>query len=597
MSTQPARARRLSEDDVHQIKTANPIINVVEQHVTMKRSGKSYKGLCPFHDERTPSFVVNPDTGTFKCFGCQLGGDVIDFVRQIEGGESFVFAARLLAERAGITIQGATDQDVEERNVRARLYEANEAAVDFYTRSLQQDPNAQPARDFLTERHFTAEHAAHFECGYAPREDSALVNFLRDNGFTEDEVVTAGLASRTRSGRLVDYHNGRLLWTIRNELNKPIAFAGRRLFEDDWKQGKFINTPDTPIYNKSEVLFGYNLARKSIVKSGQVLVVEGYADVAALHAAGVTCAVAACGTAFTKEHLRMVRRSIGEAGELISGLDADESGQKAALRFYDMSHSTVRRLTVVTFDGKDAELMRRQNGDKALTEMVQQRKPLIGAVLLATLGQSPTESPEDKVVALEKVGPLLGHVPDPLIRGEYAAMIADRLSLRPGDVLSRVPGPESPSDSGRTTPPPERVPPAVRAEQDILCVLAQDEPAARQYLARCQNLFRTSAGRGIVVGIEQALGQPANRSWFSRVEQSVDPGVRGMLLDLVAVGIPVSAEKVGPYVQQSIERLLAIADETTSSDLRRLIDGGRDDEERAAALDALLAHARGQDGV
>lgn len=588
-------SRMLSDTDLDSIKAANPILPLVEQHVTLKKSGRSYKGLCPFHTERTPSFYVNPDVGTFKCFGCDAGGDVIDFVRRIEGGDSFRFAAQFLADRAGITIQGISDQDAEERSIRARVLEANEAASLFFNTELFTSAEAETARAFLVERNFDPDHATQFGCGYAPRSGTALVSFLTDNGFTPEEIETAGLARRTHQGSLRDFFQGRLLWTIRSEFDKALGFGARRIYDNDRIEAKFINTPETPVYKKTEVLYGYNLARKHIVKEGHAYIVEGYADVMACHAAGVNTAVASCGTSFTKDHLRTLRRSVGEAGELTFGLDDDNAGRKASLAVYDMAHSTVRRLTTLgTLGGKDPEEVRRNHGDAALARLVTQRTPLIQSVILATLTDVPLDSPEDKVVAIGQVAPLLGHVTDPLVQSEYATKVAQRIGVAQADVLSRIPGSSiRQGDLLEEAAAATRVPLAVRVEQDVLRVLAQDKAAAQTYYKVCADLFRTSAGKQIAQGIGVALQAPSALAWFEKVSVEVSDVARPMLFGLVTEGLPVDPKRLPDYAAQVVARLREANEAQAATMLRSRIEQTQDTAEKDAALAALINQAKG----
>ena len=328
--------------------------DVVSEHVTLKSAGVgSLKGLCPFHDERTPSFHVRPQLGYWHCFGCGAGGDVITFIEKIHH-LGFAEAVEYLADRTGVQLRyeegGAVRRGVEP-GTRQRLMDANRLAEAWFREQLA-TPEAQPGRDFLTSRGFDRHAAAHFGVGYAPAGWDNLARYLRSSGYTEAELVDSGLCSRGgQDGRRVyDRFRGRLIWPIRDVTGATVGFGARKLSEED--QGpKYLNTPETPVFHKSQVLYGLDLAKREVARSHRIVVVEGYTDVMAAHLSGVTTAVATCGTAFGADHVRVVRRLLGDVddpaagvvtgqgreargGEVIFTFDGDAAGQKAALRAY-----------------------------------------------------------------------------------------------------------------------------------------------------------------------------------------------------------------------------------------------------------------------
>lgn len=598
MSTQPPKATRLSDADIDAIKRANPLLNTVEQHVTLRRSGSTYKGLCPFHDERTPSFHVNPATETWRCFGCQLHGDVIDFIREIEGG-NFRYAATLLAQQSGVTIEGADDSDDDEqaRRLRARIYEANEAASAFYTSTLLNDPDAQTARTFLAERKFTAEHATEYACGYAPRRGQTLNAFLRDNGFSTDEIVTAGLARIAKdSDRLYDVFQGRLIWTIRSEFDKVIGFGARRLYDDDWQQGKFINTSETPVYKKSDVLYGFERARKTAVKNRHIYVVEGYADVMAAQIAGVANTVATCGTAFTREHLRTLRRTVGEHGEITFGLDDDAAGRKASMSVYDLAHTSVRRLTTLggDFGGKDPDDVRKHHGDEALRTLFANRKPLLQSVITATIAAVDIHTPEDKAIALDQAAPLLAHVSDPVVRSEYVTQVANLVGVKPADVTARL------NDTTPTAPEPatptgvdDNLDRVERCEQQLLRIFVQSEIAARALHDECRILLVTPHHQALSQAIHQALKDNPERLWFERIKKHVHEDAYSTLITYATLGSPSSDDVMFDYARQLIDQLRqGHVEETTHELVTQLAATSSSEEERIDTLIDLIELAR-----
>ncbi|MDR2896624.1 MAG: DNA primase, partial [Propionibacteriaceae bacterium] len=373
-------AQLINPEDIEQVRSVARIDDIVSAYVTLKPAGSgTLKGLCPFHDEKSPSFQVTPARGLFYCFGCGKGGDTVTFVEEINNF-SFREAIEYLASRYGVTLR-LTDQGGASDGVsRMRLFEMNQAASDFFVGQLSK-PGAQAGRDLLTGRGFSAEMAAHFQVGFAPQGGRELVKHLRGLGFREDEMHEGGLM---RSGGW-DYFQGRLIWPIRDSANQIRGFGARRLFDDDRMPAKYLNTPDTPIYKKSEVLYGLDLARTAIGVRSEVLVVEGYTDVMACHVAGITWAVATCGTAFGDGHARVVQRLMGDntsAGKVIFCFDGDAAGQKAALRaFQEDSRFTAQTYAVVVPDGLDPCELRQQRGDQAVRDLVDSRIPLYRFVM------------------------------------------------------------------------------------------------------------------------------------------------------------------------------------------------------------------------
>ncbi|BDB41699.1 MULTISPECIES: DNA primase [Mycobacterium] len=421
---------RISDRDIAAIREAARIEDVVGDYVQLKRAGAdSMKGLCPFHNEKSPSFHVRPNHGHFHCFGCGEGGDVYAFIQKIEH-VSFVEAVEMLADRVGhtLTYTGAAATNVQrDRGSRSRLAAANAAAAEFYAQALQSD-EAAPARQYLTERSFDAEAARRFGCGFAPSGWDTLTKHLQRKGFEFKELEAAGLSRQGRRGPM-DRFNRRLLWPIRSSAGEVIGFGARRLFDDDTMEAKYVNTPETVLYKKSSVLFGIDLAKRDIARGHQAVVVEGYTDVMAMHLAGVTTAVASCGTAFGDEHLAMLRRLMMDdsffRGELIYVFDGDEAGKAAALKaFAGEQQLAGQSFVAVAPDGMDPCDLRLKAGDGALRDLVARRTPLFEFAIRTALGEMDLDSAEGRVAALRRCVPMVSQIKDPTLRDEYARQLA-----------------------------------------------------------------------------------------------------------------------------------------------------------------------------
>ncbi|SOJ56117.1 DNA primase [Mycobacterium simulans] len=424
----PGRSR-ISDRDIAAIREGARIEDVVGDYVQLRRAGAdSLKGLCPFHNEKSPSFHVRPNHGHFHCFGCGEGGDVYAFIQKIEH-VSFVEAVELLADRIGHTISytGSATSVQRDRGSRSRLIAANAAAAAFYAEALESD-EAAPARQYLNERSFDAEAARRFGCGFAPSGWDTLTKHLQRKGFEFKELEAAGLSRQGRRGPMDRFHR-RLLWPIRTSAAEGIGFGGRRLFDDDPMEAKYINTPETLLYKKSSVMFGIDLAKRDIAKGHQAVVVEGYTDVMAMHLAGVTTAVASCGTAFGDEHLAMLRRLMMDdsffRGELIYVFDGDEAGRAAALKAFDGEQNLAgQSFVAVAPDGMDPCDLRLKSGDGALRDLVARRTPLFEFAIRTAIAEMDLDSAEGRVAALRRCVPMVGQIKDPTLRDEYARQLA-----------------------------------------------------------------------------------------------------------------------------------------------------------------------------
>jgi DNA primase len=452
---------RIRDEDIELVRSRSPIGEVVGEYLQLRSAGGgSLKGLCPFHEEKTPSFNVTPARGLWYCFSCAEGGDVIAFIRKIDT-LGFTEAVERLAARAGIELRYEQGGHVpgQEQSRRRRLIEAHRAAADFYGQQIL-TPAASPAREFLSSRGFELADAQRFGIGYAPDDWEVTTRHLRGLGFTEEELLTGGLAGRGRHG-LTDKFRGRLIWPIRDLSGDVIAFGARKLAADD-NGPKYLNTPETPIFKKSSVLYGADLAKRDIAHRRQAVIVEGYTDVMACHLAGVTTAVATSGTSFGEGHIAILRRLLMDdsqlKGEVVFTFDGDEAGRRAALRAFGMEERFVTQTFVaVQPDGLDPCDLRLKEGDAAVRDLVARRVPLYEFAVRAALSDFDLESAEGRIGALDAAARIVGKIKDHALRKIYAIKVDRWLGLMDEDlVLKRVaehiPGRHGGGDQGRTRP-------------------------------------------------------------------------------------------------------------------------------------------------
>jgi DNA primase len=420
---------RIRDSDIAEVRDRTHIEEVVGEYVALRRAGAgSLKGLCPFHEEKTPSFTVRPSHNSFHCFGCAEGGGVIDFVMRIEH-IGFVEAVERLADQIGyrLTYTGGGSSVQRDRGTRSRLLEANKRAAEYYAAALR-TPEAAPAVEFLKARGFDGTAAQTFGCGYAPAGWDGLTKHLLAAGFSLDELMKAGLSKEGRRGPIDRFHR-RLLWPIRDLGGDVVGFGGRRIFDDDQIEAKYLNTPETPVYRKTHVLFGLDLAKRDIAKTRQVVVVEGYTDVMAMYLAGVRTAVASCGTAFGAEHVSVIRRLMGDdsfdRGEVIYTFDGDAAGQAAALKAFDGDQNFAAQTFVcVAPDGQDPCDLRLSAGDTAVRDLVARREPLFEFAIRSILRDHDLDRAEGRVAALQRCVPLVAQIKREDLRDEYARRLA-----------------------------------------------------------------------------------------------------------------------------------------------------------------------------
>ncbi|MFF0227580.1 DNA primase [Streptomyces sp. NPDC004629] len=425
-------AGRINDEDVKAVRDAVPIDAVVSEYLQLRNAGGgNLKGLCPFHDEKSPSFQVSPSKGLFHCFGCQEGGDTITFVMKIDH-LSFSEAVERLAAQAGITLRYEEGgyNPAHQRGERIRLVEAHKIAAQWYAEQLATGPEAETGRIFLAERGFDQAAAVHFGVGYSPQGWDHLTRYLRGKGFTDKELLLSGLSQEGRRGP-IDRFRGRLMWPIRDIGGEVVGFGARKLYEAD-NGPKYLNTPETAIYKKSQVLYGIDLAKKEIAKSSRAVVVEGYTDVMACHLAGVTTAIATCGTAFGGDHIKILRRLLMDNGSarVIFTFDGDAAGQKAALRaFEDDQKFAAETYIAIAPDGMDPCELRLAKGDEAVADLAEPRTPLFEFALRQIVGRYDLNTPGGQGAALDEAAPVVAKIKDHSVRRGVAVQLAGLVGI------------------------------------------------------------------------------------------------------------------------------------------------------------------------
>ncbi|HWG93262.1 MAG TPA: DNA primase [Mycobacteriales bacterium] len=563
-------AGRIRDDDVVLVRERAPIADVIGESVQLRPAGGGrLKGLCPFHDEKTPSFNVNPQLGFYMCFGCGESGDVISFVRNTEH-LSFVETVERLAARYGVQLRYEQGSAAAGRQAsqRTRLVEAHRLAQEFYAEQLG-TPQAAAGRQFLAERGFDQAAASTYGVGFAPQGWDVLVKHLRAKGFSGEELVLGGLASEGRRGP-VDRFRGRLLWPIRDLAGDVVGFGARKLFEDD-NGPKYLNTSETPIYKKSSLLYGLDLAKKEIARRRQAVVVEGYTDVMACHLAGVPTAVATCGTAFGAEHIAVLRRLLMDAGELrgevVFTFDGDSAGQKAALKAFGEEQKFVAQTFIaVSPDGMDPCDLRLARGDAAVSDLVAARTPLVEFAIRSVLAKYDLETVEGRVQALGEAAPLVGRLKDRALRPEYARRLAGWLGMEVEPVLQRVAevAGDVRAPAQRRAAAPEVDTAAVTAERELV-KLAVQVPVlvAPEYDALDAEVFSHPGARAVHEVVQKAGGTASTaggEAWVSALlEAAPDDAVRTAVTRL-AVEAPMSdGEPDARYAGAVLARVQEVA--------------------------------------
>ena len=430
---------RIRNDDIALVRDKSRIDEVVREHVALKSAGSSLKGLCPFHDEKNPSFHVTPSKGFWYCFGCGEGGDVFSFIQKVEHS-TFSEAVEKLANKYNISLRYEENYTNPNTGQRSKVLEANKIASEFYQNNLE-SPEAEIGRKFLKERGFDKNSAQLFNIGYANKNWDNLTKFLKQKGFTEQELVFAGLSITGQKGTY-DRFRGRLIWPIKDASGEVVGFGARRLFDDD--QGpKYLNTPETLVYKKSQVLYGLDQAKKEITLKKQVVIVEGYTDVMACHLSGVKTAVATCGTAFGEDHARILRRFLMDeeqfTGEIIYTFDGDEAGQKAALKAFNLDQTfSTRTFVAIEKNGLDPCDLRQKSGNDAIVALIASKVPLFEFVIKNAISKFDLNNAEGRVLALKAAAPIVSNIKDKALKPEYVRLLAGWLGIEINSVEQAV---------------------------------------------------------------------------------------------------------------------------------------------------------------
>ncbi len=573
-------AGRIRQSDIEEVKARTNIADIVGDYVSLRPAGVgSLKGLCPFHDERSPSFHVRPQVGMYHCFGCGESGDVYAFLQKMDH-VSFTEAVERLAGRVGLTLHYEDGGATPELGNRARILAANTAAEEFFSQKLAA-PEADVGHRFLGERGFDAAAAAHFGIGFAPKSWDELTKHLRGRGFSQDELAAAGLVSAGDRG-VYDRFRGRLVWPIRDVTGQTIGFGARKLLDDD-NGPKYLNTPETPVYHKAQVLYGLDLAKREIARSRQVVVVEGYTDVMACHLAGITTAVATCGTSFGVDHIKVLRRVLGDdsgLGEVVFTFDPDAAGQKAAMRaFTEERRFAAQTYVAVGPDGLDPCDLRLTKGDDAVRRMIDSKKPMFEFMIKQVLSQYNLDTVEGRVAALRAAAPVVSDIRDPSLRPGYTRELARMLGMELAEVTRAVSAarssgaPTGPQSSARGqqaqsggqrggadagTPTHSQAPAtdgpslvtlptdhATRLERDALMAMLQFPAMVGADLTRraTQTAFANQSLAVVRDGIATTLDAMDSPDWLVRVANEVPAPFSTLVTELGVAPIPERSEK------------------------------------------------------
>lgn len=563
----------IRRNDIDEVRARVNIAEIVGDYVSLKGAGVgSLKGLCPFHDERSPSFHVRPQVGRYHCFGCGEDGDIFSFLQKMDH-TTFTEAVERMAARIGFELHyedgGQANAD---HGNRARILAANQAAADYFVAQLG-SPEAEPGRAFLGERGFDPAAAQRFGVGFAPKSFSSLGTHLKTLGYSEAELVTAGLLSQGDRGAY-DRFRGRLVWPIRDVTGQTLGFGARRLLDDD-KGPKYLNTPETPVYHKSSVLYGLDLAKRDISRGRQVVVVEGYTDVMACHLAGVTTAVATCGTSFGVDHIKVVRRVLGDVanadtrglGEVVFTFDPDDAGQKAASRaFGEEQRFAAQTFVAVAPDGLDPCDLRLNRGDDAVRRLIDSKKPMFEFMIRRVMDAHNLETVEGRVAALRAAAPVIGGIRDQALNIGYVRDLARWLGMDPAEVQRavRVESQKAPADAGRA--PARQLPPTgapveqplergpsiadlpsdlvTRLERDaLMAILQYPASVGRELAARVTEVAWNNASLAVVRdGIAVSMDAFESPNWLDRVIAEVPLPFATLVKELGVAPMPVGGE-------------------------------------------------------
>lgn len=600
---------KIRESDIALVKNTSRIQDIVSAYVNLKPAGAgSFKGLCPFHDERTPSFHVTPARGFYYCFGCQESGDVVSFLQKMES-LTFIETIEKLAKHYNITLHYEEGSNAKSNvaSLRARIVAAHELAIKFYASHLSGEV---VATTYLRERGFDEDVWKEFEIGYSPEGWDGFLRHAMAQGFTNDELLAAGLLSQGSRGTY-DRFRGRLMFPIRDLSGDAVGFGARKLHDKD-EGPKYLNTPETAAYKKSQLLYGMDRARKSVSQSQQVVIVEGYTDVMACHLAGITNAVATCGTAFGVEHIRIMRRllhdDVASQSQVIFTFDGDEAGKKAALKAFEEDQKFVAQ-TYVAIEpaGMDPCELRQKYGDEGLRNLIAARVPMFEFVIRHNLSQFDLNIAENRAAALSQSAPIVGSIKDPVLRNEYIRNLAGWLGVEI-DIVKRAIATKTPSNvavPGKAQDGYDLKRVEHRVEYEALKVVLQHpDEAAEWYQSIESEAFTSPALRAIHEAVYQEFSQDgfAPGKQFSESLRQEHPLVAQLLVEPLEIR---ATQSVAVYVTSVLARLLELDASRRIADLKGQVQRAQEgSDEQAALFSQLIAleqtkrfyqdHSRGQ---
>jgi DNA primase len=572
----------ISPDSVERVKQAADIIEVISAHTDLRRQGARYVGLCPFHDERTPSFSVEPTEKLYHCFGCGVGGDVIKFIEE-KDGLNFAEAVELLADRYGVELEREQEDPRAEarRQHRRRLEQLLDRAAAFYGNYLWESKEAAKARDYLAERGLREGVLRDFGVGYAPSAWDKLLVAGQRAGFSVDELRGVGLVQRGQRGGEYDRFRERIMFPIRDRRGRVLGFGGRAMRSD--QGAKYVNTAETDFFHKSQILYGVDRAKAAIAKAARAVVVEGYTDVIALHQAGIEEAVGVMGTAITGEQVAALS---GMVEEVVLALDADSAGQEAMLRAQSVAAGRRMRLRVAAMPaGEDpAEMMAEEEGAERFRGILEKAEELTSFQVSLVLERTDVGSPVERDRALAEVAPVLAGLGESASRDDLVRRVAERLDFEPAMVMGRVVAatPTSGGHEGAAPEPARSAQPArpqrsaeltsrERRERALLAMCIAVPQEGKEYLARLTDAHLSPTGQSAAAWLREHLEDPASNLPHD------DDGLAGLIAELVI------QSREEPASREAMEHnFLRLEERRLEGEI--VAAGERGDYERRAAL-------------
>ena len=551
-------AGRIRDEDVAAVNERTDIVKLVSGYLTLKKAGHDrFVGLCPFHTEKTPSFGVSPSKGLYHCFGCGKGGDAIGFLRDVEHLE-FAEAVERLAKEAGVALRYEGDTPAERRvaSKRQALVRANEAAFELYHRTLLEAKEGEEARRYLETRGIDREVAAEFEIGYAPAYPDFLLRRLVKS-LSAELLVEAGLALKDQEGNVRDRFRRRITFPVHDLSGKAVGIGARILPGGREDGPKYLNSPETPIYRKAEVLYNLQRAKASATRSGEVFLVEGYTDVIAMVRAGVTNTVATCGTALGEGHFRLASRF---AQRMVLAFDSDDAGARAAERAFEfVERFPVQPVVLILPEGLDPADFVDQHGGETLRELAAGAVPLVEYMVRRTVGRHDLSTIEGQSAAVAAAVPLLEQLGDPVRQSEYAHLLAELAGVSEGSVVLKL----ERQLSGRPVEVQQAVKRASaqeRVEREMLRILARDDVAYRSIAPRLSDEhFRSSRNRQLMALIREADGRVSGASSEGGDDEVVQALTALALEPLDGDQLPGYPEEVWARLQEFLLRRRSVA--------------------------------------